>query len=364
MKVPEPVKLPSGNYFIRLRLGGVSIPITESSATECKRQAQLIKAEYQANKRMITRTADITVAQAIDKYIESRRAGNKISDRTVAQYEYIKEQRFQSIMQMKISKVTKDVLQDAVDTELAKPSRKGGTVKTKTVKDAFNLVAAAIRKFNKQIETDVDFPETQRTFKFLPEPQDIFKAVKGTDVELPVLLAMWLSLSMSEIRGLTKSKSIHDGKLYIVETVVDINNVPTRKAGGKEENRPRALTVPAYIQNLIDAVDGDIIEPRSGHAVYMRFQKVLEKAGMQPMPFHDLRHVNASVMADLGIPTAVAQERGGWKTDTTMKRVYTQVFDQSRIDADNKMDEYFNAMTSEPKNQNVNENVNENIKSQ
>lgn len=37
--------------------------------------------------------------------------------------------------------------------------------------------------------------------------------VKGTDMELPALLAMWLSFTASEILGLTKSKSLQGDRL-------------------------------------------------------------------------------------------------------------------------------------------------------
>lgn len=74
------------------------------------------------------------------------------------------------------------------------------------------------------------------------------------------------------------------------------------------------------------------------------------------MNFHSLRHVNASVMADLNIPTPVAQERGGWKTDHTMKQTYTHAFTASRKAADKKVDERFMQLISE---KNTNEITNE-----
>ena len=63
--------------------------------------------------------------------------------------------------------------------------------------------------------------------------------------------------------------------------------------------------------------------------------------GLPHMTFHDLRHINASVMALLQIPDKYAQERGGWKTDYTMKKVYTHTFSQGRLEADNKVNDYF-----------------------
>lgn len=45
MKVPEPRKLPSGSWFIHLRLGGESIPVTSTSKQTCIKEAQAIKFE-------------------------------------------------------------------------------------------------------------------------------------------------------------------------------------------------------------------------------------------------------------------------------------------------------------------------------
>ena len=49
-------------------------------------------------------------------------------------------------------------------------------------------------------------------------------------------------------------------------------------------------------------------------------------------------------MAELNIPTNYAQERGGWKTDNTMKNVYTHTFVAGRQKADNEVNEYFNQL--------------------
>ena len=96
---------------------------------------------------------------------------------------------------------------------------------------------------------------------------------------LACLLAAWLSLSMSEIRGLTKSKSIYNDQLYVVETLVRVKRQDVRKEGGKEEERSRALDIPPYIQKLIDRVPGDVLVPLTGKQIYGRFKKAIAAAG-------------------------------------------------------------------------------------
>jgi len=79
----------------------------------------------------------------------------------------------------------------------------------------------------------------------------------------------------------------------------------------------------------------------SGSAIYNRWIRLLDEHELPHITFHDLRHVNASVMALLRIPDKYAQERGGWKLDKVMKKVYQQTFSEERENVDKKIDDYF-----------------------
>ncbi len=353
--VPKPRKLKSGQWNIELRKEGQSI--TRESAEACTADALKARRQWldaEAKGEHAPKPEPVQLKTAIDNYVESRRA--RIKKRTVEQYEYIRDHRFQDLMEMDINAITSDDLDDAVEKELRKPSRKGGTIAPKTVIDAYGLVASVLRKYVKGLELDVDLPSNPRKFRTVLSPEEIFPAIQGTDVELPCLLSMWFTFSMSEIRGFTKSKSLKGNKLYMVETVVDTYGKPERREGGKEEERPRVHEMPEYMMSLINAVKGDVLEPRSGHAVYMRFQKCLEDAGLPKMRFHDLRHVAASVMAEEEIPTVVSQERGGWKTDSTMKGTYTHAFSSGRRAADAKINARFERIVNGGKLQNSEQN--------
>ena len=338
IKIPTPRKR-GQKWYVDLRREGVTV--IEETEAEAKAKALAIRAGFVPAKK---KPGDMTLAEAITKYIESRT--NRLDKTSKQQYEYIRDNRFRELMPLKLSEITDQKIDEAFDAELGKPSRKGGTLSKKTVNDALNLVKAVLRKYYGELEVTVEPAEIQRSFRFLLSIDQICSAVIGTDIELPVLLAMWLSLTASEIRGLTKSKSIHDGQLYIVETVVNVKGGAYRKAGAKEEERPRAFKIPPYTADLIDKVDGNIIETRSAHALNQRFQRVLRNNGLPVMRFHDLRHLNASLMADMRIPDPIMQQRGGWKTDDVMKKVYTHVFTESRVEADKKIDAVFEDVVS------------------
>ena len=340
--VPKPRQLSSGKWFIQMRLGGQSVSVPEGTEARCTAKARAIKAGFLETRK---KPEDITLREACTKYIESKPA--RLSPTSIETYEKIRDQYFQGIMDKKLGALTPDVLDAAVEQECSRISRRGKRLSPKTIKSAWMFVACVLNKYAPDLDhSEVQLPELNQTVPLILPPEKIYHAVKGTDVELPCLLAMWLSLSMSEIRGLTKLKSVVNGKLIISETVVRVNNRDVRKKGGKEETRTRALDIPPYIQDLIDQVEGDVLVPQSGHAVYMRFTRLLKKHGLPHITFHRLRHINASVMSLLGIPDKDSQERGGWKTDHTMKQIYRHSFTAQRQLSDRKIDAFFGSIIS------------------
>jgi len=113
----------------------------------------------------------------------------------------------------------------------------------------------------------------------------------------------------------------------------------------KTYHSTRRLVVPAYIQSLIDAVphakDTDYIVPQQHRWIRNWLQKIAEANGYH-MTFHDLRHLNASVMLMLGIPDKYAMERGGWSSNGVLKSVYQHTFSDERRHVDEQIDAFFN----------------------
>lgn len=132
MKVPEPRKLPSGNYYIQMQLNGVSVSVTRSTAKECKDAATLIKAEHRANKRVIEQRQTITLSEAIDSYIEKRSA--VLSPSTIMGYRVAQRNYFQSAMCKDITKVDWQREVNAMAQNYA----------PKTVRNAWRFVASVL----------------------------------------------------------------------------------------------------------------------------------------------------------------------------------------------------------------------------
>lgn len=317
------------------------------TSTQGKRKCEADAAEWAANKERLKKEkkrayGDITLYQAIDMYIASRELLGR-SPTTVQDYRCIQKNGFQDLMQMHLKDIDEEIIQEAVNNESRRSvKRTGKTLSVKRLRNEYGLLTAVLGKYCKGLYlNDIELPNAQKRTVELPPVSKVFEIVKGTDIELPVLLAAWLSFSMSEIRGLTKSKSIHGDYITIEEVMVDVNGVAVTKEDAKTPTRKRRHRIPAYIKRLIDKVDGDVLVPMSGKALYHRWIRLQDENGMQHITFHDLRHINASVMAALRIPDKYAQERGGWASDRVMKDVYMQTFSEDRERYDDIIDNYF-----------------------
>lgn len=339
-------KLPSGSYRVQVfaGYGKNGKRIYKSFTAPTKQEAEFAAAYFSTHRREVrTDGRNRTLSEAIDQYIQVK--DNLLSPTTLEGYRKIQRNRFPTLMQTKLCNITNELLQEAVNEEVKTPckNKKGQTLSPKSIQNAYGLIVSVLNKYYPDLNTDVVLPTKPPVFKELLEPDVIFKVVRGSSIELPVLLAMWLSFSMSEIRGLTKSQSLDGEYLTIREVVVDVEGESVTKQNAKNPYRNRRHKIPPYIQKLIEATDPaeDRLVPLSGNVIYKRWSRLLERNHLPHMSFHDLRHVNASVMALLRIPDKYAQERGGWKTDNVMKKVYQHTFSAEREAVDALIDAYF-----------------------
>lgn len=328
-------QLPSGAWRVQVIIDGKRESITRDTEDEANYAALELKLEY---KRKLE---NVTVGEAIDAYINAR--DGVLSPTTIYGYRKMRRNYLKSLMDVPINTLTESAVQRAFNDEAKKVGERGSRRSPKTLANMRGLVTAALGEHGLAVCPTI--PAKQKTIKELLPPQQIFEAVKGTVVELPALLAMWLSLSMSEIRGLTVG-DVKDGYLTVRHVIVDAENEHIKKDAVKAFERARKLEVPEYLLELIKGTEawkngsGHLTE-LSGEAIYERWKRCLKKAGLPHMTFHDLRHVNASVMLMLGVPDKYAMERGGWKTPSVIKNVYQHTYSNEREAVDKKINAFF-----------------------
>lgn len=314
-----------------------------SVTAETSKEAEREKCEAIVNRKRLKRPANLTLRQAVDAYINSLKSSK--SPKTIEGYEIIRNNAFSNIIELPLRELDAEKLQQAVDQESKRPSAskrsKGKPISAKTLNNEWGLIVSVLNKYYPSLQPKVSLPKSVPVVHQLSTPETIFKLVKGTRIELPVLLAIWLSFTASEIKGLTKSSSIKGDYIYIDKVIVSVHGKDIEKGIGKNEKRNRMLRIPPYIKSLIDQIDTDQLVTMSSKAIYNRFTRLLAANGLPHMSFHDLRHVNASVMSFLDVPDKYAMDRGGWTNDKVMKGTYMQIYESERIKVDNKIDNYF-----------------------
>ncbi len=344
MKIPEPRKLKSGSYFIQLRLDGVSVPVTASTAKECRRQAELIKAEHRAGRRVFRE--NMTLTQAIDAYIDKRK--NTLSPSTIAGYRRIQHNRFAAYMGKRLADLTD--LQKLADDEAK-------TVGATTLKNSIRLVQSVLKENGypvKKISLPVRVPNT-RPFLEPDQVKVLVASVKGSAAELPVLFALH-SLRRSEILALDwKNIDLKNNRFTVSGAVVkDEHNVYVEKKQNK--NTASTRTLPIMIPELAAALKSVPEEKRQGRVIphspeyiWKSVNDACEAAGLPKVGTHGLRHTFASLAYHLGLSELETMQLGGWSDSTTMHRIYTHLAQIDRLKAENKIAEFF---------KNANENAN------
>lgn len=329
---PRPVELPSGSWRCQVMVQGKRIDVVEDDPAVAHAKALAIKAGLVEEKKQGN---DMTVGEAIDRYIESK--DSVLSPSTVVGYKKIRENAFQELMKINLSSLTQEHVQRAVNV-MAK-------VKTpKTVRNAHGLLSAALAEYKPELKLRTTLPQKKRPEINVPNGEEIEKiisAVSGTEMELPILLAIWLGLRVSEIIGLTWD-SVEGDMLHIKQAIVDGENGPVKK-GTKSYSGDRRIRLPSYIKSLIESQpkNGEQIVSLSRRAINGRFDTICKKAGVRHYRFHDLRHANASIMLSLGVPDKYAMERMGHATNNMLKTVYQHTLNEKQVEVANAVDNYF-----------------------
>ena len=180
---------------------------TKRGKAEAEALANDFILNHKGNNRKRQLDCNITLLEAIEKYIDQRK--ESLSPASIRDYNIIKRNGFQDIMFLKLKDFDEDVLQEAVNRE----SRRFSKVQTKNprpisakrLQNEYGLVRTVLKKYRKDIDfEEISLPKVPPRQPELIQPEIILNIIKGTDIELAVLLAMWLSFTQSEIRGLTK----------------------------------------------------------------------------------------------------------------------------------------------------------------
>ena len=170
--------------------------------------------------------------------------------------------------------------------------------------------------------------------------------IVGSKYEMACLLAIWLSLRISEIRGLKYSDITNDGQwLSVQRSIVYSNGKDIHNDFNKTEESTRTIPLPKTLYDRIKALphssDDEYIVPLGYNCIYKSVKELMAKIGYGAMSFHNLRAVFASSLHAMGIPDEYIQSLGGWSNAATMYNYYIQPLTPKERKYQQQIDSYF-----------------------
>ena len=207
----------------------------------------------------------------------------------------------------------------------------------------------------------------QPVFLSAEEMQRMFEALRGTKLELPVLVAAFYGFRRGEVLGLKwDAIDFERGTISVIRTVttitVDGKQTEIEQQSAKTKSSLRTLPLVSNIREkllalreqqkenrrvcgncyskkhdgyvFVDAM-GNIFNPRS---VTANFSKLLEQNGLRHIRFHDLRHSCASLLLANDVPLKQIQEWLGHSDIGTTANIYSHLDYKSKITSANVMD--------------------------
>ena len=332
-------KLPSGSY--RIRVYDKTTGSRKSFTADTKAEVKLLAAEWENGIKEKAKPRKLTLDEAVKEYIESKE--NVLSPSTVRGYEIIRRNALGDLGKMLISDITEKDLQKWVNKNAKRYKPKG-------VKNQFGLITATLRQ--NKIDLDlrsIKLPEVQKYEPNIPTEQEIAQIltiVEGTNVELPVTIAVTLGLRQSEIAALKWSD--YDGEFLFVHAakVPDKNNKLIEKDTTKSKASTRLLEVDAVLKQRLDRAErtSEYISTMQPNSVLKRFQQLCEQNGLPHFTMHGQCHGNASLMLAQGVPDKYAMERLGQSSPNMIKNVYQHLYDSKKKEIAQTMSDTFSSI--------------------
>lgn len=329
-----PKKLPSGNWRIQVfshKENGKNKYISFTAPT--KTEANRLAAEFQDNKFNEEQPQNITVKQAVNRYIETRT--NVISPSTLRTYKGYAKQ-YTQLDNIRLGSLTTTKLQDYVNTI-------SGRMTPRSVRSVYGLLISSITTFSKR-EFKVTMPQNVQIKRHIPTDKDIVNLMDQASPTLKkaILLSSIGTLRRCEICGLKYKDILYDfNAVYIHADYIKGDSGWIYRENTKTLDSARRVILP---KEVIDALGQgkaeDFIIDILPNSITVEFGRLRDKLGLK-CRFHDLRHYAASILHAIGIPDQYIMERGGWKNDKILKSVYRNILEDKSPNFTSLANKYF-----------------------
>lgn len=306
------IQLPSGRWRARgyNKYTGERPSFTADTRKEAERLANAFN--YRESKH-----GGITFKDAAEKYIEKRTA--VLSPNTIRDYRNTLDKHLVGILKRKISTITDETVQVVIN-DLAKEKS------PKTVKNIYGFITVVVRSVEPHRRFKVALPMKVKPQLQIPSESDIrtiLTTVQGTNMDVPVRLALYCCMRRGEIAA-----------LLCHPECVGTDSVTIRFSQIKQNGKWCCKVPKTYSSNRTVPCPPDLIadipNAQKVDAGYItdHWIKLMKKLGMS-YRFHDLRHASASMMLTV-MPTVDVEKFGGWQHGSAvLQSIYAHNVDES-----------------------------------
>lgn len=303
-----------------------------------KREAEKAAAEYAAEKETV-KANEKAFGEYAKEYIAQRES--ILSPRTIMDYKRILKCEIDAIKDIPIERITQEQIQNLVNADALSHS-------PKTVRNTHGFISAVMKVYRPEFALNTRLPKMKKPNLYIPTDDEIKKLlayVKGTEMELPILLSAFGPMRRGEICAL-HTDNINGDTVHVCQNMVkkktDDGDVWIIKTPKSTEG-DRFIKYPKEVSVLWEDKNG-YVTSLSPNNITDRFNDILVKAGIQHFRFHDLRHYSASIQHALGIPDAYIMQRGGWGSDGVLKNIYRHVLSDRQKEMNDKANEHFSSL--------------------